>query len=373
MTPALFSPITLGSLKLPNRIAVAPMCQYSADDGSATDWHLQHWMTLAMSGAGMVTIEATGVTRAGRISHGCLGLYSDDNEAAAQRTLAAARRVAQADTKFGIQLAHAGRKASTHRPWQGGGPLGHHDDPWQTVGPSAVPYAHDWHVPHALDEGGIEHTIAAFATAAERAVRAGFDFIELHFAHGYLVHEFLSPLANKRTDHWGGPLENRMRLALATAAAVKASVPAGFPIGARLSVTDWVDGGFNPDEAVVVARALKQAGIVYICCSSGGVDPAQKVPTAPSYQVFLAERVRRDAGVPTRAVGLIDDPHVANTIILEGKADLVAFGRAMLADPRWPWRAAAALGAPMHHVPQYARSIPLVDKWAKPAARAGAA
>jgi 2,4-dienoyl-CoA reductase-like NADH-dependent reductase (Old Yellow Enzyme family) len=371
MTAPLFSPITLGTLDLPNRIAVAPMCQYSADDGSATDWHLQHWMQMAMSGAGMVTIEATGVTRAGRITHGCLGLYSDDNEAAAQRTLAAARRVAQPHTKFGIQLAHAGRKASTHRPWQGGGPLGHHDDPWQTVAPSAVPYAHDWHVPHALDEGGIEHTIAAFARAAQRTVRAGFDFIELHFAHGYLVHQFLSPLANKRTDHWGGSLENRMRLPLAILAAVQAAVPAGYPIGARISATDWVEGGFNPDEAVVVAKALKQAGLIYLCCSSGGVDPAQKVPTGPSYQVFLAERIRREAGIPTRAVGMIDDPHVADRIVADGKADVVALARALLADPRWPWRAAAALGVTMHHVPQYQRSAPLIDKWAKPHPTAG--
>ncbi|HVY18487.1 MAG TPA: NADH:flavin oxidoreductase/NADH oxidase [Bauldia sp.] len=373
MTAQLFAPIALGGLDLPNRIAVAPMCQYSADDGSATDWHLQHWMSLAMSGAGMVTIEATAVTRQGRITHGCLGLYSDDNEAAAHRTLAAARRVAQPGTRFGIQLAHAGRKASTNRPWQGGGPLVHHEDPWQTVGPSAAPYAHDWHVPQALDDAGIEHTIAAFATAARRAVRAGFDFVELHLAHGYLVHQFLSPLANKRTDQWGGPLENRMRLALAIAAAVKAAVPAGFPVGARMSVTDWVDGGFNPDEAVVVARALKQAGIVYVCCSSGGVDPGQKVPTGPSYQVHLAERIRRDAGIPTRAVGLIDDPHVAEQILHDGKADLVALARAILADPRWPWRAAAALGAHMHHVPQYQRSVFLIEKWAKPPARSSAA
>lgn len=373
MTATLFSPINLGGLEFPNRIAVAPMCQYSADDGSATDWHMQHWMMLAMSGAGMVTLEATAVTRHGRITHGCLGLYSDDNEAAAHRTLAAARRVAQPGTRFGIQLGHAGRKASTHRPWQGGGPLGHHDDPWQTVAPSAVPYAHDWHVPHALDDGGIEHIVAAFAAAAVRAVRAGFDFIEMHFAHGYLLHEFLSPLANKRTDHWGGSLENRMRLALAIVAAVKQVVPVGFPVGARLSVTDWVDGGFNPDEAVVVARALKQAGVIYVCCSSGGVDPAQKVPLGPGYQVHLAERIRRDAGIPTRAVGLIDEPHQAEQILRDGKADMIALARAMLADPRWPWRAAAALGATLHHVPQYVRSVPLIDKWAKPPARSTAA
>ena len=373
MTAALFSPVTLGGLTFANRIAVAPMCQYSADDGSATDWHLQHWMMLAMSGAGMVTIEATAVERRGRITHGCLGLYSDDNAAAAQRTLAAARRVAPPGTRFGIQLAHAGRKASTHLPWQGGGPLAHHDDAWQTVAPSAVPYAHDWHVPAALDQGGIERVTAAFVAAAHRAVRAGFDFVELHFAHGYLVHEFLSPLSNRRTDHWGGPLENRMRLALTIARAVRAALPESVMLGARMSVTDWVDGGFDPDEAVVVARALKDAGVAYICCSSGGNDPAQKLTPMSSYQVPLAERIRRDAGVPTRAVGMIDDPHVAEAIVAGGKADVVAFARAILADPRWPWRAAAALGSPMHHVPQYARSVPLIANWAAPAARPSAA
>ena len=373
MTAALFSPISLGSLSFANRIAVAPMCQYSADDGSATDWHTQHWMMLAMSGAAMITIEATGVERRGRISHTCLGLYSDDNEAAAGRTLAAARRVAPPETRFGIQLAHAGRKASLHDPWHGGGPLARHDDAWETVGPSAVPYAHDWHVPTALDQGGIERVVSAFVAAAQRAHRAGFDFVELHFAHGYLVHQFLSPLSNKRTDHWGGPLENRMRLALTIARAVRAAIPASVMMGARMSVTDWVDGGFNPDEAVIVARALKDAGVGYICCSSGANDPAQKITPVPSYQVPFAERIRREAGIPTRAVGLIDDPHVAEAIVSSGKADMVALGRALLADPRWPWRAAAALGAPMHHVPQYARAVPLIVKWAAPAARSSAA
>jgi 2,4-dienoyl-CoA reductase-like NADH-dependent reductase (Old Yellow Enzyme family) len=373
MTAALFTPVTLGSLSLPNRIAVAPMCQYSADDGSATDWHLAHWLSMAMSGAGMITMEATAVERRGRITHGCLGIYSDDNEAAAARTLAAARRVAPAGTRFGIQLAHAGRKASTHVPWQGGGPLARHDDAWETVAPSAVPYAHDWHVPAALDHGGIERTVAAFAHAAERAVRAGFDFVEIHGAHGYLLHEFLSPISNKRTDHYGGPLENRMRLILEVARAVKKVLPSHVAMGARLSVTDWVEGGFNPDEAVIVARGLKDAGAIYICASSGGLDPGQKIALVPSYQVPFAERIRREAGIATRAVGMIDEPHVANAIVAEGKADLVALARAMLADPRWPWRAAAALGAPMHHVAQYARSAPLITKWSAPPAHSTAA
>ena len=360
---ALFSPITVGGLTLPNRIAVAPMCQYSADDGSATDWHLQHWMTMAISGAGMVTIEATGVERKGRITHGCLGIYSDHNEAAAERTLSAARRVASPGTRFGIQLAHAGRKASTQRPWEGGGPLTAHEDPWETVAPSALPYAHGWHVPRALDEAGIERLIEAFVAAAHRSVRAGFEFLELHFAHGYLVHEFLSPLSNHRTDHFGGPLENRMRLALMIANAVRAAVPAHIMVGARLSVTDWVEGGFTPDEAVIVAKTLKDAGIAYICASSGGNDPAQKIPLGPGYQVHLAERIRREAGIITRAVGIIDKPAQAEAIISEGKADIVALARAMLADPRWPWRAAETLGVPFHAIHQYQRSMPFMAKW----------
>ena len=366
MTSALFSPITIGDLHLPNRIAVAPMCQYSADDGSATDWHLQHWMNLAMSGAGLVTIEATGVERRGRITHGCLGIYTDDNEAAAARTLAAARRVASPGTKFGIQLAHAGRKASTQRPWEGGGPLGPHEDPWQTVAPSAIPFSEGWNVPLALDEAGIERLIAAFVSAAHRARRAGFDFVEIHGAHGYLLHEFLSPISNHRTDAWGGSLDNRMRLIVAIAHALRAALPSTMTIGARLSATEWVEGGFNPDEAVKVAAALKSEGVAFVCASSGGNVATAKVPIAPSYQVAFAEKIRREAKIATRAVGLIDDPLVAEAIIADGKADLVALARAILADPRWPWRAASLLGEPLKPVSQYARSAILFGKWAPP-------
>ncbi len=368
MTSALFSPLTVGGMTLPNRIAVAPMCQYSADDGSASDWHLQHWMSLAMSGAGMITVEATGIERHGRITHGCLGLYSDHNEAAAERALAAARRVGPAGTRFGIQLGHAGRKASSQRPWQGGGPLTAEEDAWQTVAPSPIPFAPGWHVPRALDENGIQRLVSTWANAAQRAVRAGFDFIEIHGAHGYLLHEFLSPLSNQRTDHWGGSLDNRMRFIVAVTKAVRAVVPSSVVVGVRLSASDWTEGGVTIDEAVVVARALKDVGAAYICASSGGGVHDARIPVAPGYQVPFAERIRNEAGIATRAVGLIDDPHMAEAIVAEGKADLVALARAMLADPRWPWRAAVALGAPLHVVPQYARSAPLVERWVKPAA-----
>jgi 2,4-dienoyl-CoA reductase-like NADH-dependent reductase (Old Yellow Enzyme family) len=373
MSPRLFQPIELGGLRFPNRIAVAPMCQYSAADGSATDWHMQHWMTLAMSGAGMVTIEATAVERRGRITHGCLGIYSDENEAAARRALEAARRVAPESTRFGIQLAHAGRKASVRVPWEGGAPLKPGEDAWATVAPSAIPFDAGWHVPEALDEEGIARTVESFAAAAKRARRAGFDFVELHGAHGYLIHEFLSPLSNRRDDGYGGPLGNRMRLLMEVARAVRAALPAEMPVGARLSATEWVEGGFSTDEAVEAARALRKIGVAYICCSSGGNWAKAQVPMAPGYQVPFAERIRREAGIPTRAVGLIDDPHQAEAIVAEGRADLVAFARAILADPRWPWRAAAALGARFVTPPQYARCAPLMTKWAGPAERRSAA
>lgn len=363
MTDHLFSPIELGGLEFPNRIAVAPMCQYSADDGSASDWHLQQWMTYALSGAGMVTIEMTDVARHGRISHGCLGLYSDHNEAAAKRTLDAARRVALPGTRFGVQLAHAGRKASCHRPWEGGGPLAPDQDSWQTVSASALPFGDGWHTPRALGEDEIQGLIGDFVTAAQRAERAGFDFIELHAAHGYLLHQFISPLSNLRTDRWGGSLENRLRFAVEVARAVKKAVPA-LMVGARISVTDWVEGGLAVEDGVEVARALKDVGLAYLCCSSGGVSPLQKIPTGPGYQVHLAEAVRKGAGIPVRAVGMITEARQADAIVAGGRADMVALARAILADPRWPMRASAILGHKVTTAPQLARAASLFKQWA---------
>jgi 2,4-dienoyl-CoA reductase-like NADH-dependent reductase (Old Yellow Enzyme family) len=323
-------------------------------------------MMLAMSGAGMVTVEMTDVERRGRISHGCHGLYSDACEAADRRALDAARRVAAPGTTFGVQLAHAGRKASCRRPWEGGGPLRPDEDPWPTVSASAIPFADGWHTPEALDADGIAALIAHFAAAARRAERAGFDFIELHSAHGYLLHQFLSPLSNRREDAWGGPLANRLRLPLAIVAAVRAAVP-GMVLGARLSVTDWVEGGLSVADGVAIARAYRDAGLAYICASSGGNSPQKRIPTGPGYQVHLAEAVRRGAGLATRAVGLIDDPRQADEIVRAGRADLVALGRAFLADPRWVWRAAALLGAEFTPPPQYARAASLPKKWVEAA------
>lgn len=364
MAAQLFTPVTLGTMEFPNRIAVAPMCQYSADDGSATDWHLYHWSNLALSGAGMITVEMTDVERRGRISHGCMGLYSDHNEAAARRVLGAARPLAAPGTKFGVQLAHAGRKASNQRPWEGGGPLQPNQDPWPVVSASPIPFDTGWQTPLGLEDAEIEGLIAKFVEAAKRAERASFDFIELHGAHGYLLHQFLSPLSNVRTDRWGGSLENRMRLIVEIAKQVSAAVP-GMMLGARLSVKDWVEGGFTEEEGVEVAKALKQVGVAYICCSSGGNSPMQKIPIGPGYQVHLSELVRRQAGIPTRAVGMIDEPRQAEAILVEGKADVIALARAFLADPRWPWRAAAVLGHEIVAAPQFARATSLVGKWNK--------
>ncbi|MES0091263.1 NADH:flavin oxidoreductase/NADH oxidase [Mesorhizobium sp. M0030] len=364
MTAALFQPIALDGLTFPNRIAVAPMCQYSAEDGSASDWHLYHWMNLAMSGAGMVTVEMTDVERRGRITHGCLGLYSDNNEAAARRTLDAARRVAAPETKFGIQLAHAGRKASNRKPWEGGGPLQPGEDPWQTVSASAIAYDTGWNVPHALEEDEIMQLVERFTQAARRAERAGFDFLELHAAHGYLIFQFLSPLSNQRTDRWGGSLQNRMRFLIEIAKSVRKAVP-NLMLGARLSVKDWVDGGFEVADAIEVAKALKALDVAYLCCSSGGNSPLQKLPTGPGYQVHLAEAVRKGAGIPTRAVGLIDDPAQAEAIVADGRADMVALARAFLADPRWGWRAAATFSEKIHPAPQLARSVTTMQHWTK--------
>jgi 2,4-dienoyl-CoA reductase-like NADH-dependent reductase (Old Yellow Enzyme family) len=366
MTAPLFQPITLDGMIFPNRLAVAPMCQYSADDGSASDWHIHHWMNLAMSGAGMVTVEMTNVERRARISHGCLGLYSDHNEKAARRALDAAKAVALPGAKFGTQLGHAGRKASTQRPWEGGGPLPADRDPWPVVSASALAYDDGWQTPHALSEDEILETITHFAEAAVRARRAGFDFIELHGAHGYLIHQFLSPLSNRRTDRWGGSIGNRMRFAVEIAKAVRQAVPE-LMLGARLSVTDWVEGGFDVADAIETARALKDQGVAYICASSGGNSPLQKIPAGPGYQVHLAEAVGKAADIPTRAVGMITEPAQANAIVAEGKADMVALARGFIGNPRWGWYAAAALGETIEPLPQMARAMTTIRHWAQPA------
>ncbi|KAB2910872.1 MAG: NADH:flavin oxidoreductase/NADH oxidase [Hyphomicrobiaceae bacterium] len=356
--PHLFDPLTVGPVTLPNRIAVAPMCQYSAEDGSAADWHAQHLMGLALSRAGLVMVEATAVEEIGRISHGCLGLYSDANEAALERVVGMARRVAAPGTAFGIQLAHSGRKGSAERPWEGGRALAGDARPWQTAAPSAIPFAPDWHTPQALDAAGLARVTTAFRQAAGRAVRIGFEAIEVHIAHGYLLHEFMSALSNTRTDAYGGALENRMRFPLEVARAVRGAVPRTIILGARITGSDWVDGGITPDETVQCAAALKAEGFDYACVTSGGLIPSARIPVGPNYQVPFAARVKAETGITTRAVGMIVEPAQAEAIVSSGRADFVALARAFLDDPHWTWHAAERLGARIAYPPQYARVAP---------------
>lgn len=353
MSSILFSPFDIGPVRLPNRLVVAPMCQYSAADGCATDWHLQHLSQLAYGGAGLVMLEATGIERRGRITHGCLGLYNDDNEAALGEVLNAVRRMA-GPAKFGIQLAHAGRKASARRPWEGGQALTKAEDSWQTVAPSPHAFAEGWPEPAALGGEQIEHLVEQFAAAGARAARLGFDVIEAHCGHGYLLHQFLSPLSNHREDQYGGSLDNRMRFPLEVIAALSAALPASIALGMRISATDWVEGGWTLGDSITYVQQARAMGIHYVCVSSGGIKPNVQVPVGPGFQVPLAARIRRETGVCTRAVGLITAPQQAEGILGQEQADLVALGKGFLDDPRWGWRAADELGGKIHFPPQYA-------------------
>ncbi|MEP6671310.1 MAG: NADH:flavin oxidoreductase/NADH oxidase [Chthoniobacter sp.] len=352
----LFSPVSLGSLTLANRIVIAPMCQYSAREGSATDWHLIHLGHLALSGAGLLIIEATAVEAVGRISPGDLGLWSDDNEAALARVLKAIR--AYSPIPVSIQLAHAGRKGSTRIPWENGGFIPEVEGGWPVVAPSPVPYDPKDPAPVALDRDGLVRVREAFVAAAVRADRLGLDAIEIHSAHGYLLHEFLSPLSNQRDDEYGGSLENRMRFPLEVFEAVRAAFPAHKPVGVRISGSDWVEGGWELEQSVRFTHELQRRGSAYIHVSSGGLSPAQQIPTGPNYQVPLAERIKAATALTTITVGLITEPEQAEEIVASGKADLVALARAMLYDPRWPWHAAAKLGGQVDAPPQYWRSQP---------------
>jgi len=352
----LFAPFALGPLPLRNRIVIAPMCQYSAVDGAATDWHLVHLGHLALSGAGLLIIEATAVEPDGRITPGCLGLWSDATEAALARVLRAVR--AHSRMPIAIQLGHAGRKGSSHVPWQGGMLIPPGEGGWQTLAPSALPQLEGEASPLALDDAGLARVVAAFVDAAKRAHRLGLDAIELHAAHGYLLHQFLSPLSNVRSDAYGGSLANRMRFPLRVFDAVRAVVPASMALGLRLSATDWVDGGWDPAQSLVFARELQARGLDFLHVSSGGVSPQQKIPIGPGYQVGLAEALKHATGLPTIAVGLITEAEQAEAIVAGGQADLVALARGMLFDPRWPWHAAAQLGATVEAPPQYWRSLP---------------
>jgi 2,4-dienoyl-CoA reductase-like NADH-dependent reductase (Old Yellow Enzyme family) len=353
----LFSPISLGQLTLRNKIAIAPMCQYSAHEGAATDWHTIHLGHLALSGAGILFTEATAVEPEGRISPADLGLWSDTTEEALRHTLTAVRKYSA--IPIAIQLAHAGRKASTHVPWEGGKSIpSNQPGGWRTVAPSAIPFADHDETPLALDEAGMRRIREAFVASAQRADRLGFDAIELHAAHGYLFHQFLSPLSNRREDAYGGSLENRMRYPLEVFDAVRAAFPAHKPVGIRVSATDWVEGGWDIEQTATFAHALKKRGCAFIDVSSGGLSPLQQIPVAPNYQVPFATRIKQEVGMPTIAVGLITEAQQAENIVASEQADMVAMARAMLYDPRWPWHAAATLGAQVEAPPQYWRSQP---------------
>lgn len=354
----LFDPIRLGRLNLGNRIVVSPMCQYSAVDGNATDWQMAHLSSLALSGAGLLCLEATAVAPEGRITPGCLGLWNDENEAALAKVLRVLRAVSP--IKLAIQLGHAGRKASSARPWDGGQLLAENEGGWSTIAPSAVPQIEGETAPVAMSKDDLERVKHAFVDAATRAVRLGFDAIELHGAHGYLLHQFLSPIANRRDDDYGGSLENRMRFPLEVYEAVRRVVPDTMPIGMRVSATDWFDGGpsWDLEQTIAFSQALKQRGIDWMDVSSGGVTPLQKIAIGPGYQVAFAEAIKKQVGVPTMAVGMITEAQQAQDIIASGQADMVALGRAILYDPRWPWHAAAALGAELKGPSQYWRSLP---------------
>ena len=353
---ALFSPVTLRGLTLPNRIAISPMCQYSAEEGEATAWHMIHLGSLALSGAGLLCIEATAVEADGRITPGCLGLYNDATEAALRPVLAAIRKYSKISVT--MQLAHAGRKASSHRPWEGGQQIPLSQGGWLAHAPSALPHKDGETPPQALDTAGLARIRSAFVEAAQRAARLGLDGIELHCAHGYLMHEFLSPISNRRTDAYGGTLENRMRFPLEIFDAVRAAFPAERPVGVRISGTDWVDGGWDLQQTIAFAKELKPRGVDWIDVSSGGISPLQKIPVGPGYQVPLAQGVKEATGLTTMSVGLITDAQQAEEIVASGKADLVGLARGMLYDPHWPWHAAAQLGATVEAPPQYWRSAP---------------
>ena len=358
----LFTSFALRDLELANRIVISPMCQYSAVDGSPSDWHWAHLGSLALSGAGLLCIEATAVTPQARITPGDLGLYSDANEQGLAAVLRMIRAVAP--IRVAVQLAHAGRKGSSREPWNGGRLLPEGEGGWRAEAPSAVPHAPDEAPPRALERADLARLRAAFASAAARAARLGVDAIELHAAHGYLLHQFLSPVSNRRSDEYGGSLENRMRFPLEVFDAVRGAFPPERPVGARISATDWLEEIDPPppswtlEQSLVFARALKARGCDWIDVSSGGVSPQQKIKPGPGYQVPFAEIVRSEVGLATMAVGMITEPRQAEAIVAEGRADLVALARGMLFDPRWPWRAAAELGGTVVGPRQYWRALP---------------
>ncbi|MDR3630537.1 MAG: NADH:flavin oxidoreductase/NADH oxidase [Desulfocapsaceae bacterium] len=349
----LFSPLNLRDLTIRNRIFVSPMCQYSSREGLPIDWHLVHLGSRAVGGAGLVMLEATAVSPEGRISPGDSGLW---NDAQAEAFLPITRFIREHGVTAGIQLAHAGRKGSCNLPWLDGGPLGADEGGWQTLAPTATPFDSGHQEPCALTPDDLDRVEAQFRAAAQRAIAAGFQVVELHMAHGYLLHEFLSPLVNQRQDHFGGSLENRLRFPLQVARAIREEWPAELPFFVRISATDWLAGGWDADQSVTLARALKNIGADLIDCSSGFAVPREPIPFGPGFQVPFAARIRAEAGIATGAVGLITDPAQAEQIVATGQADAVLLGRQMLRDPYWPLHAAKALQVEAVWPRQYLRA-----------------
>lgn len=366
MPHPLFSSFLLRSITFSNRIGVSPMCQYSSQDGFANDWHLVHLGSRAQGGAGLVMLEASAVAPEGRISCGDLGIWKDAHVSKLEQIV---RFLHSQGVHAGIQLAHAGRKGSMAVPFAGERLLLPEEGGWQPVAPSACAFAPDYAVPQALDEAGIAGVVSAFAQAAQRALAAGFDLVEVHSAHGYLLHEFLSPLANHRTDAYGGSFQNRSRILLEVVDAIRAVWPAHLPLFVRISATDWADGGWSVDESVELGRLLGQHGVDLVDVSSGGLVPNARIQAGPGFQVPFAARIRNEAGIPTAAVGLITDPTQANAIIANGEADLVFLAREMLRDPYWPVHAAIALEEPASWPTQYLRAAPHHSPARKPLSR----
>ena len=358
MQAALFQPITIAGMEFANRIVVSPMCQYSAENGAATDWHMIHLGQLALSGAALLMLEATAVEPQGRIAPGDLGLWDDATEAALARVLKACRRYGSG--RIGIQLAHAGRKGSAQAPWDGGKALGAGEGAWETIAPSALPFGPGWPAPRAFAAADFQRVKDGFAAAARRALRLDIDVVELHAAHGYLLHEFLSAVSNRRDDAYGGSLENRMRFPLEVFEAVRQVWPKDRPLGARITGSDWIDGGVTTDEAVAFAQELKRRGCDFVDVTSGGIAPDARIKLGPGYQVPFASAVRRVTGLPTWGVGLITSPRQANEIITVGDADMIELARGFLDNPRWVWHAAAELGVDLTYPPQYRRAHPSV-------------
>ncbi|WP_273804916.1 NADH:flavin oxidoreductase/NADH oxidase [Providencia rettgeri] len=352
----LFSSATMGQIALNNRIIIPPMCQYSAHDGLPTAWHNSHYMNLALSGAALVIIEASAIVPEGRITYKDLGLWNDEQAAAMKQMLTDIRQYS--DTRLGIQIAHAGRKASCDLPWLGGKSLGITDTHgWQTVAPSPIAFGNN-HAPKELSADDINEIKQQFIAAAKRAEQAGFDVIEIHAAHGYLLHEFLSPISNQRQDEYGGSFENRSRLLVNVFHEVREAINPNIAVGVRISATDWLENGWDVPESIELCEQLEELGCDYIHVSSGGLSPEQQIPLSPNYQVPLAQAIHEHSMMPVIAVGLITEPLQAEAIIATHQADFVAIGRGILFDPRWPWRAASELNEQIDVAPQYLRSAP---------------